>query len=53
MLNMTLALSFIANSGSEADWSRLLTIAWLVIVLTLSIVEVKEIKVEEHKQYQY
>ena len=37
---MTLALNLIASSGSELEWSRTLMLAWLVIVLALSVIEV-------------
>jgi hypothetical protein len=37
---MTLALNFIASSGSEVEWSRTLMVAWLAIVLALSVIEV-------------
>jgi len=36
---MTFALNFIASSGSEVEWSRALMIAWIVIALTLSVIE--------------
>jgi len=37
---MTFALNLIVSNGSEVEWSRTLIIAWLVIVLTLSFIEV-------------
>jgi hypothetical protein len=37
---MTFALNLIASNGSELEWSRTLMMAWLVIALTLSIIEV-------------
>jgi hypothetical protein len=37
---MTIALNLIAGSGSEVEWSRTLMIAWLVIALALSVIEV-------------
>ncbi len=37
---MTLALNLIASSGSEVEWSRTLMVAWLAIVLALSVIEV-------------
>lgn len=36
---MTLALNLIASSGSEVEWSRTLMVAWLAIVLALSVIE--------------
>jgi len=36
---MTFTLNLIASNGSEVDWSRTLMIAWLVIVLALSVIE--------------
>jgi hypothetical protein len=37
---MTFALNLIAGNGAELEWSRTLMMAWLVIALTLSIIEV-------------
>jgi hypothetical protein len=36
---MTLALNLIASSGAELEWSRTLMLAWIVIVLALSVIE--------------
>src|SRR6188508_3760288 len=40
ILNMTYALSLLAGSASEVDWSRPLMIGWIVIALALSVIEV-------------
>jgi hypothetical protein len=36
---MTFGLNFV-SAGSEVEWSRTLMIAWLVVVLALSVIEV-------------
>ena len=38
-MTVTFALNFIANS-SGVDWTRTLIIAWLVVALSLSVIEV-------------
>ena len=35
-----LALNLLATSGSEVDWSRTLMIGWIIVALTLSVIEV-------------
>jgi hypothetical protein len=37
---MTFALKAIASNGSEVEWSRTLMIAWLMVALALSVIEV-------------
>jgi len=37
---MTFALNLLAMSSSEVEWSRPLMMAWLVIALALSVIEV-------------
>lgn len=39
-LNLIAAGNLIVAGGSEVEWSRTLMMAWLIIALTLSIIEV-------------
>ena len=37
---MTFTLGLLANSASEADWSRPLMIGWIVVALGLGLIEI-------------